>query len=35
MAKKIKATTFEVKSSHAPILSLPEETARLIIDAAA
>ena len=35
MAKKIKATTIEVKSSHLPMLSRPEETARLIIDAAA
>jgi pimeloyl-ACP methyl ester carboxylesterase len=35
MAKKIKATTIEVKSSHVRMLSLPKETARLIIDAAA
>jgi hypothetical protein len=35
MAKKIAATTVEVKSSHLPMLSLPEETARLIIDVAA
>jgi pimeloyl-ACP methyl ester carboxylesterase len=35
MAKKIKATAIEVKSSHLPMLSRPEETARLIIDAAA
>jgi len=35
MAKKIKATTIEVKSSHLPMLSRPEETARLILDAVA
>jgi pimeloyl-ACP methyl ester carboxylesterase len=35
MAKKIAATTVEVVASHVPMLSRPEETARLIIDATA
>ncbi len=33
MAKKIKATTIEVTSSHVAMLARPEETAKLIIEA--
>ena len=35
MAKRAKATTVEVKSSHVAYMSFPNETAKLIQDAAA